>query len=512
MANLVNLTIQAPGFFGLNKQGSGEVLPPGWATKALNLVIDDVGRLAKRKGTKEQGSAVIGGSPTIGRTHVYVDNLGNSLTIVAAGNAIYKLVSGTWTDISGTITTPTADYWTFQNFNGKCVGWQEGHDPIVLSAVGGTFADIVSGGATAAPQGRHALAAFGRIWVIDEDTLHFCDVLDETNWDTGTAGTLTLTRTWPGGTDEPIALAEFNGNLVIFGARSIVIYGGTEDPASAFSAFTRTESIDGVGCLHRNTVQNIGRDLIWMSAKGIRTLGRVIQEKSMPVTDAAPHVRDYLLAQADLINVDTVQSAYVPSKGLYVICFPLTTLAFDLRMPLENATLRVTEWGQGTFSAPTNDGNGDLLMSTGSNLVKYEGELDNVLSDGTGGDNIPIDFEGVWNDFGEEVGPMNKSLKKLKLYVFGGAGETVSFKWTVDYRSSFTAINIDIPVGQTIARWGVAKYSVDHYSGTFSFNELAGNASRTGRVVKVGLSGTLGSQPFAMHRIDMFAKIGKLST
>ena len=77
MSQIVPLTVRAPGFYGLNKQESGDVLPPGWATKASNLVIDELGRLARRKGTKYLGDTDITSSPDIKSAHIYIDAAGN---------------------------------------------------------------------------------------------------------------------------------------------------------------------------------------------------------------------------------------------------------------------------------------------------------------------------------------------------------------------------------------------------------------------------------------------------
>jgi hypothetical protein len=351
------------------------------------------------------------------------------------------------------------------------------------------------------------------LWVLDKDTLYYSDILDETNWTTGTAGSTLLTRTWPQGTDTPVALAEFNGHLVIFGERSLVIYAGPEDPASAFSTFVKVEGIDGTGCIARDSVTNVGKDLIWLSGKGLMSLGRVIQEKSMPEIDLAPHIRDTLVAKATGSSAGRVKAAYSQQKGLYVIVFNSATYAFDLRLRMEGGTLRATEWDSG-YRCPMVDDAGDLYLGKDDNLLKYTGELDNVLSDGTGGDNILVDFEGVWNSFASQsrdVEMLIKFLKSVKIYVFGGMDQTVKFKWATDYRSGFNSIQIDIPTSGTIARWGIAKYSVDRYSGSFSFSEVSSQTSRSGRVVKIGFQASLGGVPFAVHRVDLFAKLGKLA-
>ena len=92
--NLVDLSVSAPGFFGLNKQSSGELLPPNWATEAMNCVVDVSGRVAARKGTRHTHDTAISATPDVKTIHEYIDGSGNSLIILTAGNAIYK-VSGT---------------------------------------------------------------------------------------------------------------------------------------------------------------------------------------------------------------------------------------------------------------------------------------------------------------------------------------------------------------------------------------------------------------------------------
>jgi hypothetical protein len=514
MAELIPLSTAAPGFLGLNKQQSGDVLPPGWATRADHLVIDEVGRLAKRKGSREQSTSALTGDDIVTQ-FVYQSNTGDELRIVAQGNKIYKQtgVGGVFTDISGSITTPTEDNWKFQNFNGKCVGWQDGHDPILLSSTSGTFVDLPTGTGTI-PGGRSVLAAWGRLWVIDHDTLYYSDLLLESNWSGGTAGSTLLTNVWPAGVDKPVALAEFNGHLVIFGKESIIIYAGPEDPASEFSTFAKVEGIAGTGCASRDTVQNIGRDLAFVSPDGVRSLGRVIQEKSMPSNDAAPHVRDYVVGLIGTSTDAIMKSAYIPELGLYIVSFDTTVLAFDMRQKLDNGGFRVTEW-PGTWRALCNDRHGSFLFTEvdSGQTLQYTGELDNVPAAGGVGDEIVFDYEGPWGDFStesREIGSNLKILKRVKMYLFGGAGTTLTFKWAVDYSTEFNAITITIPdaVG---AAWGEAVWDTDVWAAGFLFKEVASNISKSGRVTKFGVTASVAGVPIAINRIDLFAKLGKLS-
>ena len=91
---LIPLSVNAPGFFGLNKQQSAASLPPGWATTANNCIIDDDGRIAARQGWSQVTSSPISGTPDVEMLHEYLDDSGTSI-IVSAANS--KLYSGTST-------------------------------------------------------------------------------------------------------------------------------------------------------------------------------------------------------------------------------------------------------------------------------------------------------------------------------------------------------------------------------------------------------------------------------
>jgi len=442
--------------------------------------------------------------------HYYKDTSGAEVLIVAANSKLYRLDGTAWTDVTGT-ATPAADNWQFVNFNGKVVGVQQDEPPIVMDTVSGTFAPIVASSGTV-PEGTAVLSAYSRIWIVDKDTLYFSDLLDETGWAAGTAGSLLLNQVWPQGVDTPVALADFNGFLTIFGETQIVIYSGPDDPTSAFSEFALVEGVAGLGCIARDSVQPVGKDIIFLSGNGLRTLGRVIQEKSMPITDAAPQVRDFLLQQANDGPLSDIKSAYAQFHGFYILVLASTVFTFDLRQTLEDGSFRVTEWDP-NYRAVASDSAGKLVLNQGADMYRYQGTLDNQLSDGSGGDSIRVEFEGVWNDFdkGDGVGERTKHLKRVKIFVNGGAGLLVAFRWSVDYSSVTVQRNIQIPAGQVQARWGIARYSVDYYSGEFSFNTASANASRSGQVVKVGLIADIDDVPFALDRITIYATVGKLT-
>ena len=112
--NLLQLSVSAPGFRGLNLEQAGDILDPNWATVAENLIFDSVGRLAARNGTKDitTGTAAV-------QEVIFEYNSGVGQTIISAGNNLLQKVEGTaLTDITGSVTV-SADNWKFQNFNEK---------------------------------------------------------------------------------------------------------------------------------------------------------------------------------------------------------------------------------------------------------------------------------------------------------------------------------------------------------------------------------------------------------
>ena len=113
----------------------------------------------------------------------------------------------------------------------------------------------------------------------------------------------------------------------MFGEHSIIIYGGADSPSS----MSIQDTISGVGCIDRKTVQNIGTDLLFLSDDGLRSLGRVIQEKSLPITDASRNVKQDLTGKLAL-KTSPATSVYSPENYFLFAGLPDSNLiyCFDL--------------------------------------------------------------------------------------------------------------------------------------------------------------------------------------
>ncbi len=501
---LIPLVIESPGFLGLNSQNSGSVLPVGWASVLENVVWDDVGRLASRKGSQKVHANAITNTPKIRSMFEYVNATGTPLNIFAADNKIFKEASGTITDISGSITTPTGDDWQFQNFNGTVVGFQTGHPPITLTTVAGTFIDATG----TQFNGDAVLSAWGRIWTVFQNDLYHSDLLIN-NFTGGSSGSFDLARYWPNGQDQAVALADFNGFLVVFGKNSIIVYENPDDP----TVMAIVEGVDGDGCIARDSVQVIGRDLVFLSNSGLKALSRTIQEKSMPLTDISKNIRDEMLAIVGGETNVQIKSAYNSRDGFYMLSLPVAGVSFifDLKFPNEDGSLKVARWNFAPTALSYTEALKMNMGVTAGFYSRYQDFKDEKLSDGTGGSVYLMDFEGVWNDFGEEVSPLLKMLKRVSVIASGVPGGTVTLKWSVDYSNVFESKVLSFSE-QDPARFGIALFNTvgTTFASFGDFESIKSSISRAGQVVKVGLSATIFGSNFAIQRINLLAKIGKI--
>lgn len=510
MAELVPFPFERPGLLGLNLQARSTVLGPEWATVMDNLVIDEQGRMAVRKGTR----AITDTGATATLQTVFTSYQSNGDTHVHAAASDGKLYNNATTatvltNRSGAATLASDGHYKYQNFNGKVIAFHSDGRFLVQSTATGNFANITF--ALHTPPGvNDVLSAFGRLWIVTDTHLYWSNLLDETTWRTsGTAtdaGFIQLATVWPGGADTGVALAEFNGNLVIFGSHSTVIYNNPDDPLSTMS---KVEAIDGTGCLARDSVKHIGRDLIWVSNGGLKSLGRVIQEKSLPLNDSLPQIRDYL-ASAIAPNPTVAKAAYAEQDGLYVITTPTESFAVNVKDQLPDRSYRVTRWD--SFGAPGEGYDGRLMLASGTKVYSYNGYTDGANSSGVGGSPITAEYQSGWIDFSTldpSISGRDKVMKRMLASIYGGSEVSVTFKWAVDYVDTFGSAVKFLPASGTSALYGVASFGIDHYGTSFDINRISNSISNAGRVIKVGLLVSNVTTETAVNRMDLYAKIGK---
>ncbi len=505
---LQNITINAPAFFGLNTQDSPINLDSSFASIADNCVIDKSGRIAARKGWDEvstNGSSVLGSSRGIETIFEFVDQSGDKRVLSAGNNKIFSGTS-TLTDVTPSSYTPTANNWKVVNLNNHAYLFQRGHEPIIATDESGSFTvekiSSHSHSTGTAPQANEALAAYGRLWVADvtgnKHTVYWSDTLNGHAWTGGTSGSLDVTTVFPTGFDEITALAAHNGFLIIFCKKSILVYSGASSPAS----MTLEDTVEGIGCIARDSVQHTGTDLIFLSDSGVRSFGRTIQEKSLPMRDISRNVRNDLLALVSQ-QTDPIKSVYSADEAFYLLTLPNNSIVycFDMRAPLQDGSHRATTWSALNPLAFTLLDDGTLYIGKDSGIVKYNGYQDGTAEYQMRYFSHFLDFNNASN---------LKFLKKFELTIVGGKDTATTLNWAYDYSSGYSKQTFTFGAS-SIAEYGVSEYNTEaEYSASILINRPKVNTSGSGEVVTTGIEAQISGSAFSIQKIDIHALIGRL--
>ena len=499
-----NIYIAAPGFKGLNTQDSPVTQDPAFASVAENAVIDKFGRIAARKGIKKITSSAtpLGSSSGIEAVFEFCARNGTK-TVFSAGNN--KIFTGTST--LSEVTLPggysiTANNWKIVSFNNDVYFFQSGHAAL-MSVAGSTTLTAVTQGGHAAPEANEALAAFGRVWAADvtgnKHTVYWSDLLNGHAWTGGSTGSLDLTTVFPEGFDEIVALREFNNFLVIFCKRSILLYSGASSPAS----MTLSDVITGIGCIARDSVQAIGTDLIFLSDSGLRSLGRVIQEKSNPIGNVSKNVRDTLMASVTS-ETGIIKSVYSPEESFYLLLLPTSSevYVFDMRGTLEDGSYRATTWKDVSLLCGTRTADGLLYLGSSKGINQYDGFLDDTAT-------YTIKYFTNPMSFGDPS--KIKMLKEISFTVIGGSESQVIGNWAYDYKEDYSTQSFTIAKSNQ-AEYGISEYNVatSQYGVSNVIDIASIKATGSGKVATIGIEATIDGGSLSIQELNTEALLGRL--
>jgi hypothetical protein len=499
---LSSINLVAPAFKGINTEDSPIAQDPSFAEVADNAVIDKRGRIASRKGynvlTTDKTAL---GSDSLKDVHEYRRSTGASV-ILSVGNNKVMTGTTTLTDISSAITI-TADNWKIVNFNDKAYFFQRGTQPLVYD--GSSLTQLT--GITSAQYGNEVISAYGRLWTADttndKSTVYWSDLLIGNDWSGGTSGSIDISKVWPDGYDEIVALAAHNGLLIIFGQHSIVVYQGAEAPATMSLA----DTVAGVGCVDRDTVQHTGTDVLFLSHTGLRSFGRTIQEKSMPISTLSKTITKDIIEEIQNENT-SFRSVYSPEENFYLLSFVGRgiTFCFDLRGSLEDGSLRVTRWPQSVFTAYERLEDGTLYIGSTEGISTYSGYQDNNQS-------YRFRYYSPSLTFGDPS--KLKFIKKIKPTIIGSDNATAFIKLAYDFSETYRNVTFTIPQATTVAEFNVNEFGANssplsEFSGESKQIVRKGlNGTGSGSTVVVGLESDINGSELSLQEINILALIGK---
>jgi hypothetical protein len=501
---LQSINLVAPAFKGINTEDSPLAQDTSFAEIADNAIIDRRGRLASRK-----GNAVVTTDKTelgidyLSNIHEFYDSAGNEV-IFSTGNN--KIMTGTTTLVDATPATYTitGNDWKIFNFNDHAYFFQRGYEPLVYSNTLGAvtkMSSVAGASVTSAQYSHEAIGAYGRVWCVgnasDDNTIYWSDLLIGHDFSGGSSGSIDVSKAWPNGFDKVVAIAAHNGMLVVFGENNTLVYAGAESPAT----MTIQDTIPGVGCVDRKSVQNIGTDLLFLTQTGLRSLGRSIQEKSLPITDLSRNIKQELIANT-LGKTESVSTVYSPENYFYLLCFPDLNLVycFDVRGTLDNGAYRVTRWPSVDFKCFHRDRNGDIYIGTTAGVGTYDNYFDN-------GSVYRFRYYSPGLSFGDPS--KIKMLKKIRPTIIGGNNADIFLKWSYDF-STATSTSTFRTSSATPGFYGQSEFNLAEFSeeGTI-ISRSSINTTGYGSVISVGLETDINGYALSIQEMNVLALIGK---
>ena len=390
--------------------------------------------------------------------------------------------------------------------------------------------------------GDIAISAYGRLWVsgVDGDyhKIYYSSLLNEKSWydprippeyDTNgditngpfdppfnpqnDGGVIDVREYWPVGADSIVNIHAHNGFLLVFGRNSILVYANANSDPAGENGIQLQDAISNVGLVRRDAICNIGTDVLFVDDTGVRSIGRVIQEKSSPVTEASLNVRKTIQqAIKQELAVDTSRSAikmeYMPSKSMAVVLFRNLELAFTMQtnMPSKTGGLKVTRWRDCCWndSFEAKRGDEDIVYLAGRpnrGLMKYEG----YLQDET--------YEMSYMGMAIGQAPFQQVIPKSVIYTIysnslpGDATANWGFGDRVVGNYDFR-INSDSPGSS----FGVDEFTIGQYGlgDSYYFNYKV-HTSGSGELFRVGLDIEIKGDYFALQEISINSAIGRIS-
>lgn len=511
-------SVSAPGFYGLNTQDSPLDLNQGFALVATNCIIDQYGRIGSRQGwSRVNASSGNLGANDVKVIHELIQADGSLTVLFAGNNKLFKLgASNVVTELTygggGTAPTITASNWQVVSLNQITFFFQSGFNPLIYDpAVSTTTFRRVSektGYLGNVPDANIALSAYGRLWIAntltDNSTVTFSDLLAGHVWATGTSGSLNVSRVWPNGSDEITGLAAHNGFLFIFGKRQILVYANATTP----STMTLSDTVEGIGCIARDSIQTTSTDVLFLSNSGVRSLMRTIQEKSAPERDLSKNIRNDLMGTVAGETLANIKSVYSERQAFYLLVTPSidTTFCFDTKAFLRDGAARVTTWDSITPTSLLSKRDGSLLLGQNGYVALYNTYQDH---------NEAYRFLYYTNHADLDDQNVTSILKKLSIVVIGGTNQDVTFKWGFDFKTNYLADSATIPE-QDVYYYGSADYGANatviaYYSDGVALQTLTVSASGSGKVVQTGYEADINGTALSIQKIEIQSKRGKVS-
>jgi len=287
---------------------------PGEALQLSNFEPSIEGGYRRMNGTTKYNSTIV---PQVSASseRILLSAIFNDVIIAGRGGTVYNgTTSGSWT--SRATSKGTTYTYDFDKFN------FDGNDKIII-ATGSAAAftlntsyteDIINatGGGTAPTNPKYVKQFAHHMFYAGmsdaTSTVHYSGPYTEDDFDTG-GGTIIVG-------DVITGLKVFRDELFIFCKTAIFKITGTST-----SNFALAEVAKGIGTIAHHSIQELGGDLIFLAADGIRTIAGTARIGDIELGTVSKQVQDRI----NDIGYDNVTSLVIGNKSQYRLFYPKTT-------------------------------------------------------------------------------------------------------------------------------------------------------------------------------------------
>lgn len=382
-----------------------------------------------------------------------------------------------------------------------------------------TFTETVAAGTV--PTGGIVHSAFGRLWAqksnsgTNQNVIAYCALKDETNWGYIQGGEVDVLGTFTAiqdGYDELVAISSFDRYLVAFLRNSIVVYHNADDPIN----LGISQIISGVGCVAKGSIQQIGDDVYFLSATGVRSLRQTIHTgDKAELQEISTLVRTTLLADtiATPSTLYKIDSHYDPEEGQYWLKSPSGAIwVFDMHSLTSEMPIRITKYTDTLWDSFAYH-EGESYIGACGMIGKYSGYYDDAPNDNTKYTctwiSNPVDFGTSTLKFLKKItatltGNTTDTVYVTYEFTEGGSGES-KFDLSLIRGATRTA-----PVIGAVGEWGSSEWSVEEWGGGSStVFTVSSSAAHAGRALKLGTRFNSSGFYIAIEQLSLFLKLGR---
>lgn len=566
-----NISLTAPAFQGVNTEDSPLSQDPTYAARANNAVIDESGRLGARRGffdyvnsydlsnmTAPGGSVAqnitiramgqgegldavcvleidwVDGNDAVLQTD-YVPAIVGSSTITACSFDDATAATANNVALANaqivTFSNPVGDYYYLFS-DGNPALEVDATTQVAYHLFDATNPSVIKPqeGTTGSPtiianemDGDVVCAAYGRLWVSgvgdNYDRIYYSNLLNPWQWYDGkdvptdslnTGGIIDVSEYWPNGRDRVQAIAAHNNGLFVFGRNSILVYGNPQGDPAAIGGIFLQDTIEGMGLVNRDALALTGNDVLFVDDTGVRSLGRSIQEQSVPVGDLTANVRSDISNKiATTADKRTISLSFWPGAGLTICNFSGDRFAYimDMRKPSSSGGMRVTTWSEIIFdrSIHMEVGNTERVLlggEAGKGVLEYTSYVDSGVT--------PYVFNYVSNPLSLGDSTREKFPKRMDISILSQTNATeATCRWgfndDLTYTKSLTT-EAQVPDFYGVAQFGESLYGQPNAS----VKRYRVHTKGSGSLVTLGVDATVNGGLFSLQELNLQLLLGRI--